>query len=60
MVRSLLQWGVLAATVETLSVVSMLPGRCRLTSSSQSMDTRVDAIGFFKAGSIYAHFQRRR
>jgi hypothetical protein len=60
MVRSLLQWGVLAAIVETLPVVSMLPGRCRLTSSTQRMDTRVDAVGFFKAGSINAHFQRRR
>lgn len=60
MVRSLLRWGMLAANEETLTVVSMLPGRCRLTPTPQSVDTRVDAFGFSKAGSINAHFQRRR
>jgi hypothetical protein len=60
MVRSLLRWGMLTANVETLTVVSILPGRCRLTPSSQSMDTRVDAVRISKAGSINAHFQRQR
>ena len=59
MVRSLVQWGVLAADAETLSVVSILPGRCRLTPSPQCLDARVDAVGFSKAGSTNAHFQRR-